>query len=499
MTQKSINAKNYLDSVIVSVFICCLIVLWCLQSSKQFEHWFLIPITLSGILIGIDTVNWFRGRLGIFDPVGIIGLLGFHFFFLAPILHVSWDSWLEPWFSYPSDWRPWLGGMAILNLLGLLVYRFCRNWVANKPKNQSCLSLWVIEPKRFRRIVSFAMVLSVVLQLKVYQDFGGIMGYIASVTDAEALTKFEGMGIVFLFSESFPILAMMAFAIYAQQNKRLQSWPVLILVLLLFLVLQMFFGGLRGSRSNTIWALFWATGIIHFMIRPITKKEMAMGLVFLLFFMYLYGFYKSGGVDEVKTVLENQQPHTELERKSGRTWEGLVLGDLGRSDVQAYMLYKLMLPRSDYEYAWGRTYMAATTILIPGAILPQKPPQISQEGTELFFGRGSYKPGEWVASKVYGLTGEVMLNFGPYIVPFAFIPLGILVGWVQCCLFTWKFLDSRLLLLPMLVNLCFVVLVSDFYLDIFFVMKNSSLPALVVLLSSQRKLLPNCSNLELTH
>ncbi|WP_208346090.1 hypothetical protein [Aetokthonos hydrillicola] len=401
MIQKNVYSKIYLDSAIISVFVCCLIVLWCLQTSNQFEHWFLIPITLSGIVIGIDTVNWFRGRLNIFDPVGIIGILGFHFFFLAPIFHVSWDSWLEPWYQYPPDWRPWLGGMAILNLLGLFVYRFCRNLLVKKPNNQSGQNLWLIEPKRFRWIVSFAMMLSAVLQLKVYQEFGGIMSYIASATDVEELTKFEGMGVVFLFSESFPILAMMAFTVYARGNKRLQTWPVLIVVLLLFLVLQIFFGGLRGSRSNTIWALFWVTGMIHFMIRPITKKEIAIGLVFLLFFMYLYGFYKSGGVDGLKTALDTQQSRTELEDKSGRTWQNLILADLGRSDVQAYMLYKLMLSNTDYEYAWGRTYTAAIATLLPGGILPQKPPQTSKESTELLFGRGSFNTGEWVSSKVH--------------------------------------------------------------------------------------------------
>lgn len=495
MNQKRFYPKTYVDSVIVSFFICCLIVLWCLQTEEQFGHWFLIPVILSGILIGIDTVNWFRGRLSIFDPVGIIGILGFHFFFLAPILHVSWDSWLEPWYEYPTDWRPWLGGMAILNLLGLVVYRSCRNLVPKKPLNQSGQIVWRIEPKRFSRIVSIAMMLSVILQIQVYQQFGGIMGYITSAT--EESTAFDGMGLVFLFSETFPILAMMAFAVYAQRNKRLQTWPVLIIVLLVFLVLQMMFGGLRGSRSNTIWALFWAAGIIHFMIRPITKKEIAIGLVFVVLFMYIYGFYKSGGVDGVTTALEAQETRTELESKSGRTWQGLVLGDLGRSDVHAYMLYKFMLPNSDYEYVWGETYLAAATIMIPKFIMPNKPFRgKTEQGTELFFGKGSYKPGptsdlsSWATSKVFGITGEAMLNFGPFVVPLAFIPLGILVGWVQRCLFTWKYLDSRFILLPMLVNFCFAVVVGDLDNVIFFLLKNSGLPTLVILLSSRKEFMP---------
>ena len=488
MNQKSVYSKTYVDSVFISFFICSLIVLWCLQTSVQFEHWFVIPVTLSGIVIGIDTVNWFRGHLNIFDPIGIIGVLGFHFFFLAPILHVSWDSWLEPWYQYPPDWRPWLGGMAILNLLGLLIYRHSRNLILKPPKNQSGLTIWRINPERFRPILNFSMMLSAGLQILVYIQFGGIMGYITSATNPEEASKFEGTGLVFLFSESFPILAMMAFANYAQRDKRMQSWRILIIVLLLFLVLQIFFGGLRGSRANTIWALFWASGIIHFKIRPITKKEIAFGLVFLLFFMYLYGFFKAGGVDALKTALQGQEARVQLEEKSGRTWQDLVLGDLGRSDVQAFTLYRLMIPKSDYEYAWGETYLAATTILIPKFLIPNKPfKHKTMLGTELFFGKGSYIPKEWAISKVFGIAGEAMLNFGPFVVPLAFIPLGILVGWIQRCLFTWKSFDSRLLLMPMLVNLCFAVLVGDCDNVIFFLVKNSGLPSFVIFLSSQRE------------
>ncbi|MEB3178759.1 MAG: hypothetical protein VKL59_07010 [Nostocaceae cyanobacterium] len=497
MSDQSVSPRKFhIDSVIISFVVCSLIVAWNLHTSPKFEHWFLIPVALSGFVVTIDAVNWFMGRLSIFDPVGIIGLLSFHFFFTAPILHVSWDQWLEPWFQYPPDWRPWLGGMAIFNLLGLIVYRFCLNLVPLKSHNPSGQTVWQINQKRFKLVVNAAMAVSAVLQINVYRQFGGVMGYINSAnsaaTGAEEVDKFQGMGIVFLVSESFPILAMMAFAVWAKQNKRLQSWPVLLIALVIFIVLQMFFGGLRGSRANTIWALFWAAGIIHFWIRPITKKDIALGLVFLVCFMYIYGFFKAGGVEAVQKAFSGEEARAQMEEESGRTWQGMLLGDLGRSDVQAFMLHRSMRPNSDHEYAWGQTYVAASTILIPSALMPHKPERNkTMEGTELLFGKGSYIPGQWHSSKIYGLTGEAMLNFGPFVMPFMFIPFAILIGWVQSCLFSWHSSDSRLLLLPMLVNFCFVVLVSDLDNDIFFLMKNSGFPTLVVWLSSQKKFVPN--------
>jgi hypothetical protein len=491
-----------MKNAFISFFFCIPILVGFMQTSDQFLHWFIIPVTLSGLLICIDAIKWFRGQLSIFDPVGIIGMLGVHFFFLAPFLHVSWNSWLEPWITPPPDWRPWVGGMAVLNLLGLLVYGFSRKLVpkfANSQSNrQSKQAIWKLDQQRFLPIIYAALVLSAGLQIMVYQQFGGILGYINSATNIgqEGSKAFEGLGIVFLFSESFPILAMMAYAFYARKHKMLRTWPILLIVLAFFLVLQLLFGGLRGSRSNTVWALFWAAGIIHFRIRPISRKEIAVGLVFLVFFMYLYGFFKAGGLEGVQTALKGQETRAELEKESGRTLEGLILGDLGRTDVQAYVLYRLMRSDNDYEYVWGGTYLAATSIMIPKFIWQDKPPYHKiRQGTEVIFGRGSYIPIDWATSKVFGIAGEAMLNFGPFAVPFAFVPLGILVGWVQRCLITWESSDIRLILLPMLVNLCFVVLVSDLDNDIFFVLKNSGLPAFVILMSVKKEYVTDSTEL----
>ncbi|MEG4106149.1 O-antigen polymerase [Microcoleus sp. S13_C5] len=481
----------YKNSCFISFFLSILILAEFLPRSEQFFHWFVIPVTLSGILIGIDAVDWFRGRLNIFDPVGILGLLGFHFFFLAPLLHVRWDAWVEPWYTPPSDWRPWLGYMALLNFFGICIYRLSRSRASLPNKHQlNRKKIRTIDPKRFPLFISIALLISAVLQVFTYQKFGGVMAYINAATsnDTES-NQFQGMGILFLVSESFPILALIGFAVYAQKYKRLRTLPVLIGVLIVFFVLQMFFGGLRGSRANTIWALFWALGIIHFWLRKVSKKEIAVGLVLLVFFMYFYGFFKGGGIDGFQNALEDRSA---AEEKSGRSWKGLLLGDLGRSDVQAFVLYRIVRYNSDYEYAWGRTYFAATTILIPGAILPNKPPNKSMEGTNVMSGMGSYnpqEPGKWVASKVYGLAGETMLNFGPLPVPFTFIVLGIIVGRVKRCLVTWDSSDIRLVLLPMMVNFCFIVLVSDLDNDIFFLFKNAGFPVLVLWSSSKIKVI----------
>jgi hypothetical protein len=109
-------------SWVISVYLCTFIVIGFVASSDDFWHWFVLPVLCCGILISKEAVDWIRGRQDLFDPVGIIGLLGFHFFFLAPLLHVHLDYWLE-YVVLPPDMRGWLGKMAMINVIGLLLYR----------------------------------------------------------------------------------------------------------------------------------------------------------------------------------------------------------------------------------------------------------------------------------------------------------------------------------------------------------------------------------------
>lgn len=483
---KAVDKATDIDSLIISSVICIVTALGFICYSDQFLHWFLIPVTLSGIIIGIDAVDWFRGRMNLFDPVGILGLLGVHFFFLAPLLHVAWDSWMDYLTNIPEDWRTWLGAMAGLNLLGILIYRLFRSpgsIPASYPLKQT---IWQLNQRRFPIVLGFALALSAILQIRVYQHFGGILGYITTATDPTTAGEAgRGMGPLFMISESFPMLAMIGFVVYAQRHKKWQSWTALSIAMLIFLVLLLFFGGLKGSRSTTIWALFWAIGMIHLWVRPITKQVIALGLVFLVSFMYIYGFYKSGGLEGIKSALESSQSRVELAERSGRTWDVLLLQDLGRSDIQAYIIYRLMQPENDYDYGWGRTYYAALSIMIPSALWSDKPLPKLKEGTEIIYGPDSYVPGVWSSSKVYGLAGEAMLNFGPIAAPIAFVILGILVGRVRYSLLTLDTSDIRILLIPFLVNFCFVVLTSDLDNDIFFLFSKGFSPFLLILFISQ--------------
>ncbi len=484
-TEEKLRPYRRIGSALVSFYLCLPIVLAFIASSDWFLHWFVIPVFLCGVVIGTDFINWFRARLNIFAPTGILGLFGFHFFFLAPLLNVAWDYWLpRSRIIPPSDWRPWLGGMAILNLVGLLLYRFTRNLNTSSRRPRAKQVVWQVDDKLFPIVLISALLVTFSVQVAMYSQFGGIAGYI--VIYESRIDAFSGMGWIFMISESFPILAFFGFAFYARRSAKARSWGVLLLALAVFFALKMLFGGFYGSRSNTIWGVFWAAGIIHFWVRPLTKKLVFAGLIFLIAFMYFYGFYKSAGLEGLR-ALESAEARVELENQTGRTPEALLLTDLARSDIQAFLLYRLWRPGSDYQYAWGRTYLGAAAILIPRSIWSDRPPHKVMEGTEAQYGRGSYIPGAKASSAVYGLAGEAMLNFGPLAVPFAFVVLGLLTRKVEHWLATWDAADVRLLLATFLVNLCFVVLVGDSDNILFFFIKNGAVPLSVIWMTSGKR------------
>jgi len=182
--------------------------------------------------------------------------------------------------------------------------------------------------------------------------------------------------------------------------------------------------------------------------------------------------YEAGGLGDVGQKLD-------------RTFRGLVLGDLGRADVQAFLLYRLSRPDRDYAYAWGRTYLGTAALLIPRRIWPERPPTKVLEGTEAQTGVGSYDEETWVSSKVYGLAGETMLNFGPLAVMVAYLVFGAVVGRLQGFHSRLRPGDARRLAYPFILNVCFTVLLNDSDVLLFMFVKDGLVPLSVLWFASR--------------
>jgi hypothetical protein len=478
------DANKRILSYVLPSYIVAVTFTWLVFKDMQYQHWFLLPIGLCGLIVLIDAVDWFTGRYDLFDPAGILGLFMAHFFFSAPLMHIAYDYWMR-YVIPPPDWRDWLGWMAWLNFLGLILYRVVRDFGFSTKEVPKKSTKWTLRRRPFLLLVIGGLAVTGALQTVVYIQSGGIIGYITAFEDSSE--NFRGMGFVFMISESFPILFLMFWVVCTQEKKWAKSWPVIIAILAVYFVLKLLFGGLRGSRSNTIWGLFWAAGIIHLWVRPMSKKFIAIALVFLVTFMYIYGFYKAGGLDGIKAFMEGGEAKAELEQSHNRGIETTLLADLGRSDVQAYVLYRMNIPDNGFQYALGRTYLGSVTLLIPASIWPSRPLTKVKEGTEIQYGSIEDAPGQKFSSRIYGLAGEAMLNFGIFAAPAAFLVFGAYVRWLRRSLLTWDKRDSRMLILPFLINLSLLMLGSDGDNLVFVCIKNGAVPFVILFLASQKQ------------
>lgn len=450
----------------------------------RYRHWFILPVAFSGALIVTDLLQWLRSRGDLFDPAGILSVLGVHFFFLAPLLHVLWDIWM--WNGYwmaiiapPRDWRPWLGLMATLNCAGLVLYR----WAHAKQVMPSARPYWRIDRTRFIIFGAFFVAVALTAQVIVFAQFGGISGYIA--TFERGIDNFRGYGFMLTIAESLPILLVMIYAAIAQTRPLLRAWAPLLVMLVGYLGLRLIFGGLAGSRANLVWGLFWAVGIVHMLIRPLSRRWLVASIPLLLVFMYVYGFYKAAGRRGLDAITSESAREEQIEN-SGRSAEFTLLGDLARADVQAYILYATDHPRMRYEWALGRTYVGGLALLVPSRIWPSRPDTKVRESTNVVFGPDTYAHTEFRSTKIHGLAGEAVLNFGMWSVPVAFLLLGLLIHRYRQFAASLVPGDCRLMLLPFLSTFCFLVLSMDSDVLVFYVFKQGLLPILLVLVGSQR-------------
>jgi hypothetical protein len=474
---------------LISVAICSTLLALALAATEETRHWFVIPILACGILCCADAIGLFQsGPRRLMDPVAVIGAFGVYFFFLAPLLHVARDYWFTSRLYLPTqspgDWRNWLGWMGILNWAGLAIYRLAHRWMAaRKPRSQPWHKL---NTQSMRDYGVLFLLLTFALQAYLFWQFGGVSGFVDAfrrTTTGE--NSFQGMGWAMCIAESFPILLVIVFAALGQRYLRGATTAELGGLLCIVFGLLVLFGGLRGSRGNVVYAMAYAMGIVHLTVRQLSWRFLTAAAVLLSLFMYVFAFYKVNP-ETLGRVLESPRDAAEVGEQTGRTAETVLLGDLDRADIQAYMLFRIIEGGNSIEYALGRTYIDGLAAYVPYGLFGYRPPGKLKYGTTLLFGDDAYNPGFFVSTKIYGLAGEAMLNFGIYAIPIVFAGLGILAGWLRRHWMEMRPDDARLFLMPISSIVCVVILSCDLDNVLYVLLRHALLPATLLWLSSRR-------------
>lgn len=477
------SAGSGIDNYVIALVMTVLLVTAFAAISPDCRHWYLLPLTLCGVLTGADIIAWLRGRFDTFDPRPLVSILLFHNMTLAPLLHEAWQSHTPDFSRQIEDWNPWFGQYSALCALGYLCFRIAHDIIYRNTRNaRTC---WILNDARFATSLTWAIGVSAIAAAIVMFRFGGLKQ--AEETQLLALgSGLQHLSWLIMLGDALPLLLAMAAVRLFSDPRRGKSMTLLIVILGVLAVAQFALLGLRGSRSALMFALVIAAGMMHYRLRRIPVRWAVGGAAILLVFIYFYGFYKRAGGAAGLAALQSAEQRQYLEQKTGNTVTGVLLGELSRAEMQSFLMYRLDISEGRYEYRWGGTYFRALATLIPRAIWYNKPPGKVEAGTDLQFGQGIAATGRVRSSRVYGLVGEAILNFGLAGVPLMFAVYGAALGWYRRKLLTWHPADARHFLAPIILIACLVGVFGDADNLMFGLLKNIMLPGLCILYSSTR-------------
>ena len=421
------------------------------------------------------------------DPLLLVSVLGYHNTYLAPMLQVYWDYRIIALPIQPEDFRPWLGRVACINLVGIAIFIYIFSRVVNSSADTKFQRIWVIDRGRLVLFGFLVILASVAMQVYVYSEFGGISGYVDKyLYDREA---WNNKGALLVIAESAPLMAVLILGCLQQRRVRRgrirrTSWPLLIVCGLVFLVLQIVFGGLRGSRSNILVNCFFAAGIVHQVFRPLPKRVVIILGIAAVAFSYYYVFFKDFGYAGVSAAV-SLEGRESLVSQSGRSTENVFIADFSRSDVQAFIVQELESGK-DVDIAKGRTYVGTLSLLVPRILWPERPPTKLKWTTELENGQGSYGTGAYPSSRMYGQLGEAMLNFGYWGVPISFALMGFVLGKLSTLSRQLWTTDARRMLLPGMVIASACMVIQDSENVLYFIVQYLAIPWTVIWMSTSR-------------
>jgi len=394
--------------------------------SGAVAHWFLLPLLACATIVGSDAVRWVRGAYDTFDPKGLIGLFGFHFFFLAPLLFVALGGEMTVPLA-PTNWPPWLGLMAVLNSIGLLLYKIGVRWGSRGEKRFR--TIWTAVPGRTTARLGVGVIASFVCVCLLFAAFGGFAGMAAANTEKQG--AFAGFGIPRVIADALGMLTFLVIAAHRQQrpNARVGTAVVALILLAVFAVQFIVVGG-ATSRGASLTAAVWALVTMHYLWGRVGRGTLLALVIPALAFLWLMGLYKHYGTRVIEYV-ETGSQLGDLSTEANRTVPGMLIGDLSRTDVHACLLYSRTQFPGESRLWYGRTYATAMVPMIPYWVWPNRPANAGKlvAGTDAQYGQAFYVPYTWKKStRAYGIAGEAMLNFGPLAVPLAYGVLGWLVG-----------------------------------------------------------------------
>jgi hypothetical protein len=443
---------------------------------------------ISGILLLLDISFIAKRDKWIINPFFYVDIYLFFTAVISPIFQFHFyttDSWFEYLTDIPSDWTPYANIVAGLYLVGIIIWLVVKDCLNRKRSNEKSLNrIWRIPSYRIKYIY-ILLFISFVLQTYIYISLGGITGYIQIYSEG----GFSGYGFLFVFSEIFPLLLILLYFIKAKESAYFHKWSIIYLFLAALFFTCLYFGGLRGSRSNTLYTLVHAIFLIHLCFRKFSKTQLLVICALCYSFLYIGKIYKN-----TRGQIFTDKYYTISEGVESGKGKNAVVGNFSKYSFQVYLIYKY--EKSDYYTPkLGSTYVGDVLNFIP-FYEPENPIHKTAALSELLHGK-DHRVQERRSSYVGGLLGETIINFGWIFSPLIFILFTYVIHIIKSKCLALSFDDVRFFLIPLFINLSLIMFNSDLDNVLFFIIKRI-IPFLLIISFLKREeivnLKPYCLN-----
>jgi hypothetical protein len=443
-------------------------------------YWQFVPISVLGSLFLYEILSTLNGRGELFSATSIFVFFGFSFFYVVPLNQVIWDYW--PSIPVVDGMQDWAGVWAILCIIGFFIIVF-----STKVSRASVLSneYYRIDTKKMHLPFMVAIAICVICQGIVLVKMGGYSGYISSYEmrleeSIQNYNPYDGFGFLFTFSEAVPNLISIYVVLLIKDKPWANDLKIFIGLVLILFIINMLFGGLRGSRSTTVWSLFWFVVLYHSIIKPLKITLLASLAAVFFLFMTSYSLYKFGGVEGIQGLWDEDVKAQVFSQKYIEDSEKFALvRDAGRTDVQSYVLKTYW--NDDYPLSYGRTLIAGALSFVPGFLLPDKPVTAIKEKTGIFMSDYSFSETSYT-TLLTGGYGEFIINFGILFGLSFFFFYGYIISWIDRKVSSQPKDSLFNIISPILMLLSIQLLMSDSNVISQFLFKFVTVPLIVLLI-----------------
>lgn len=349
-------------------------------------------------------------------------IFSYTFFIFVPLLNVLYDDYVDRFLFYSAPVEA-MTFLNILNAVGLLL---------------AALAAFLIKPLRQRsarhepslRHMQLLLFVALIASLSagIYNNFISLNLRETSDTVIDSSIAF------YVLIESAPMLLAWLIVVSVWKKGRMPSNLHSILLMALFLIVAISMNFSRGSRVTVFLLVLIGFQLFYLHVYRLSKLNLIVLAIGGAIAFNVMTVYKHLGIQGVSSYLAGEGVATYVNERYTSPVR-MVIGDIGRADIQAPILESQMMGHG--QLAYGRTYAKALTLLLPDFLDP-----LPNDWSKVIVG-GQFQleinPGSSVfekvasgvgSSRIYGMVGESLINFGVVGALLSFFIFGLLSRWL---------------------------------------------------------------------